>query len=62
MLRTTSIWWSGAFRLADGGKPSEPGAELAYRIETREDRVPAEAVVRVAVEVCLSGRIGARLG
>ena len=31
--------WSGAFRLAEGKKRSEPGAKLAYRIDTREDRL-----------------------
>jgi hypothetical protein len=25
--------------------------KLAYRIETREDRLPAEAVVRIAIDV-----------
>ena len=38
-------------RLAEGRKPSEPGAKLAYRIEAREDRLQADAVVRVAIDV-----------
>jgi hypothetical protein len=27
------------------------GSKLAYRIETREDRVPGDAVVRIAVDM-----------
>jgi hypothetical protein len=56
MLKTTSIWWSGIPTGRRQEAKRARGPKLPYRIETREDRAPADAVVRVAVDAhSLSG-------
>jgi hypothetical protein len=51
VLKTTSIWWSGIPTGRWQEAKRARGPKLPYRIETREDRAPADAVVRVAVDV-----------
>jgi hypothetical protein len=50
VLKTTSIWWSGAFRLAERRKPSEPGPKLSYRIGNPLGPPAGRRGVRVGVD------------